>query len=75
MTAHGTAIDYTSSSDTQGTVSHALKRIEALEAENKRLKAELETMREALAGAHRIVRQIRDQDSTLSEVPIAPLDN
>jgi cell division septum initiation protein DivIVA len=56
-------------------VSHAFKRIEALEAENKRLKAELETMKEALAGAHRIVRQIRDQDSTLSEVPIAPLDN
>lgn len=35
-----------------------------LEAENKTLRAELETAREALDGAHRVVRQIRDQQST-----------
>lgn len=42
----------------------AEERIRTLEAENKTLRAELETTREALDGAHRVVRQIRDQQST-----------
>lgn len=36
-----------------------------LKAEVKRLNRELEDAKEALAGAHRIIRQIRDKDSTL----------
>jgi multidrug resistance efflux pump len=45
-------------------------RIAALEAENKALRSKLETAEDALAGAHRVIRQARDKDST-----IAPLDN
>lgn len=40
-------------------------RIRTLEAENKRLRAELETATEALAGAHRVIRHQRDKDSVL----------
>lgn len=58
----------TISTDNSATLAHAIQRIADLEAENKALKAKLETAEEALAGAHRIVRQIRDRDSTLSEV-------
>ena len=43
----------------------AEERIRTLEAENKRLRAELETATEALAGAHRVIRHQRDKDSVL----------
>ena len=39
--------------------------VQDLEAENKRLRAELETATEALAGAHRVIRHQRDKDSVL----------
>ena len=45
----------------------AEERIRTLEAENKRLRAELETATEALAGAHRVIRHQRDKDSVLPE--------
>lgn len=44
---------------------HQEQRIAALEAENKELRAKLETAEEALAGAHRVIRQARDKDSDL----------
>lgn len=56
--------------DNEDTMVNALRRIKDLEAENKALRSKLETVEEALAGAHRVIRQARDKDST-----IAPLDN
>jgi len=38
-------------------------RIKELEAKNKAQGAQIETLQEALDGAHRIVRQLRDRDS------------
>lgn len=56
--------------DNTETLANALQRIKELEAENRELRTKLETAEEALAGAHRVIRQARDKDST-----IAPLDN
>jgi hypothetical protein len=51
--------------DNMETLTNALQRVQELEAENKRLRAELETATEALAGAHRVIRHQRDRDSVL----------
>lgn len=61
---------YHAATDNEDTLTNALRRIAALEAENKALRSKLETVEDALAGAHRVIRQARDKDST-----IAPLDN
>lgn len=53
--------------DNTETLTNALQRIQDLEKENKALRAQVETLEEALAGAHRVVRQSRDRDSLLSE--------
>lgn len=44
---------------------HQEQRIKELEAENKELRAKLETAESALAGAQNIVRELRDRDSDL----------
>lgn len=41
------------------------QRIKELEAENRELRAKLETVSEALTGAQNIVRELRDKDSGL----------
>lgn len=46
-------------------MARAETRIQELEAENKKLRADLETANEALAGAHRVIRHQRDKDSVL----------
>ena len=44
--------------------------VRELEAENKKLRADLETANEALAGAHRVIRHQRDKDSVLLSGPL-----
>lgn len=58
---------YPTEDDSTETLVHVLQRVRELEAENKRLRAELETATEALAGAHRVIRHQRDKDSVLPE--------
>ena len=43
----------------------AEERIATLEAENRMLRAKLETVSEALTGAQNIVRELRDRDSSV----------
>lgn len=56
--------------DNTETLANALQRIKDLEAENKALKSKLETAEEALAGAHRVIRETRDKDSVLPGDPV-----
>lgn len=44
---------------------HQEQRIKELEAENRELRAKLETASEALTGAQNIVRELRDRDSSV----------
>ena len=62
--------------DNTETLHNALQRVTELEALNKRLdsvvreqKTKIETLDEALNGAHRVIRHLRDGDSVLP-VPI-----
>lgn len=48
---------------------NALQKIGELEAVNKAQKTKIETLEEALNGAHRVIRHLRDGDSVLP-VPI-----
>lgn len=58
-----------SRTDNTEPLSNALQRVQELEAENRDLRNKLETAEEALAGAHRVIRQARDRDSTLPGDP------
>lgn len=51
--------------DNTETLTNALQRIQDLEAENRMLRAKLETVSEALTGAQNIVRELRDRDSSV----------
>ena len=55
--------------DNMETLHNALKRIGILEAENKGLRIRCDCLEEALNGANRVIRMVRDRDSHLS-----PLD-
>lgn len=48
---------------------NALQKVGELEAVNKAQKTKIETLEEALNGAHRVIRHLRDGDSVLP-VPI-----
>ncbi len=51
--------------DNTETLTNALQMIKELEAENRELRAKLETVSEALTGAQNIVRELRDRDSSV----------
>lgn len=51
--------------DNTETLHNALQKIGELEATIKEYRIKLETVEEALAGAHRVIRHLRDVDSVL----------
>lgn len=59
-------------SEVQDALSKASTRIDSLEAENKKLRAENETLQEALAHWQGVVRVAREKDSTLPDPEAVP---
>ena len=58
--------------DNSETLTNALARIESLEAENKKLRTENQTLKEALAHWQGVVRVAREKDSTLPDPEAVP---
>lgn len=58
--------------DNSETLTNALARIESLEAENKKLRTENQTLQDALAHWQGVVRVAREKDSTLPDPEAVP---